>query len=211
MNENTGEVRFEGPPVHVLLTSFYSLVGFALSQWAEVESELADFYCALVCADGSPVEGALTTWTTLTDVSTKINVTRKVMNQVLGDNRFNDFRADCKRKFTRIGTLSETRNKIAHGKVTYFPAVEITVFLPYYNRTAWWREEEHRIRGLSGGTLFEHERWTRDDLQQKVNSLEEALNLAVEVKQNLAKIFLDPEHREFLAKKPRMILNLADR
>jgi len=171
------EVTIEGQGSD--LAAFYFQVGRALTIWAITENTLSEYYCMIVCGCMTPAEGATTTFSELRSFDERRNIIAKCLDQVLYPNQFDTFRKESKKKLNRIKTLSETRNKIAHGATIKDLDSGSVDFYPYFVRAHNVRQEglEKKL-GHYPSTVKNPLIWTRNELTKKVDSLLEANSIA---------------------------------
>lgn len=203
LKETTIEVS--GPTEAVESTHYYIQVGRALTTWAITESVLSEFYCMLVCGKNTPADGAITTFSELRSFDERKGLISKCLDQVLYPNEFNTFRKSAKKRLNRIQTLSQIRNKIAHGAVLKHHEVGRILFYTYYMDAT-----DHRQRGLAkmhGGppSIVKNPiKWDLSELAQKAKSLEEAHALAKDLVSELSEQY--KENSELLKGTARMLL-----
>ena len=182
------------------------LVGLTLSMWSTMESRLADTFCALVCAERTPTDAALIVFRETRDFGQRAKLLRKAFDQTLFDDRFNEARKELQKKLSRLLTLSELRNKFAHG-VCFAEDDKTAHFYPYFIYSLHTRQKHLREQGFASGAIARFEMWTVEETHQKHSDLHECIALVSQVEDLVINCYR--EHREFILQKPRSLLSLG--
>lgn len=194
-------------PEETAIAIMQYLVGFGLTRWHFVEQDLTMAYIVLSCPVGTPLDSALTTFTSIQTVDEKIIVFQKVLNQVLFQDEFTDFRTKAKSTLNRLRTLNDTRNKIAHGMATTVEesGKRVPYFLPFYNLTSFMRERGLFERKWHTSIIKRQEKWSVAELQKKVETLREGPERSKALLDSILALFED--QKATLLKAGRMTLD----
>lgn len=186
-------IKIEGAtPDETTIAYLQYLVGFALTRWHFVEQDLTMIYLTLSCPTGAPIDSALATFTNIQTVDAKLNVLRKVVDQVLFQDEFADFRKRAKKGLNRVGTLNDQRNKIAHGMAKMLEddaGIEKPYFLPFYNIPGHYRERALTSRKMHTGIIKRQEKWDFLQLVNVVESLREGPEISHELLTDLGALY----------------------
>lgn len=198
-------IQVTGEAKAVKSAHYYIQIGRALTTWAITESELSEYYCMLVCGENAPADGAITTFYELRSFDERKNLISKCLDQVLYPDQFNTFRKDAKNKLNRIQTLSQVRNKIAHGAVLEHRDVGEFLFYPYFIDAIGFRQRGlTKLYGSHPSTVKKPITWSLKELSKHAKSLEAAHAIAKDLIAALKEQY--EENSELLKDTTRMLL-----
>jgi hypothetical protein len=190
-----------GDNASISIAQYWLAVGRALTTWADVESSLAEFYCNLVVGRGSPIDGALATYSILESFQQKMSILTSCFDQMLYIKEADALRTSVKIRFKRLLKLNETRNKIAHGGAQQSSDnADEYKFHPFLSLM-----KEKRYDVITGANetvpsiIKKPTIWDISELVEHVDSLDEAQDIVDSLTADLRKFYLD--HSELLQAK----------
>lgn len=165
------------------------LVGFGLTLWHGVEEDLTFIYLMLTCPKGTPVDGALASFTSIQTIDAKATHLIKVADQVFYQDEMTELRKHIKSALRRLITLNESRNKLAHGiaKVEDGQAV----FLPFFNTAHDYRRRSFDHYGPTPSTVLPTTRWDEAEVRRRVETLREGPEVTLDLIRDIAALFED--------------------
>ena len=181
--------------------ALYGLVGMCLSNWAAHESRLADSFCALVCAEGTPTDGALATYFATRGFRQRTELIYRTFNQVLFHSEFDEPRKELRKALDRLLEVASTRNKIAHGIIIQLDTDEEPFLYPYYVNTINIRHNFLRESGFHEGRIESFKKWNEEAVADKLESIWGAQEHVIQIENLILNAFA--EGRNTLLKTPR--------
>jgi len=169
------------------LGAMHLAVGSALGVWGGTESLVTEFYLHLVCPPNVPVEGALSTMGEIREFSARVNVINKALGQILFTDKFIDFRSEMKAGFKKLSSISEQRNKIAHGTtIEYYGD---NVFVPYFSGIAMLREQRLRRTKKFTSQVKAFEIWSASELIIRCHEIRDSQLIIVGLLESLCDLY----------------------